>query len=87
MRSVGLNTRGDLDFIKLRKPTQNSLIEHFNRTFRQDVLDSYQFDTLPQMRKYVQAWVWMYNNERLYSALERLTPMVQQGKNKKVNWN
>lgn len=89
------------EFIQPGKPTQNSLIERFNRTFRQDVLDSYLFDTLPQMRKYVQAWVWMYNNERPHSALGRLTPtefllhygklyefpIVQQDKNEKVNWN
>ena len=89
------------EFIQPGKPTQNSLIERFNRTFRQDVLDSYQFDTLPQMRKYVQAWVWMYNNERPHSALGRLTPtefllhygklsefpIVQQDRNEKVNWN
>lgn len=89
------------EFIQPGKPTQNSLIERFNRTFRQDVLDSYQFDNLPQMRKYVQAWVWMYNNERPHSALGRLTPtefllqygklsefpILQQDKNEKVNWN
>ena len=89
------------EFIQPGKPTQNSLIERFNRTFRQDVLDSYQFDTLPQMRKYVQAWVWMYNNERPHSALGRLTPtefllkygklsefpIFQQDRNEKVNWN
>lgn len=60
-----------------------------------------QFVTLPQMRKYVQAWVWIYNNERPHSALGRLTPaefllhygklgdffIVQQDKNEKVNWN
>jgi len=45
------------EFIQPEKATQNSLIERFNRTFRQDVLDSYQFDTLPPMRMYVQAWV------------------------------
>ena len=43
------------EFIQPGKPTQNSLIERFNRTFRQDVLDSYMFDNLPQIRKYANA--------------------------------
>jgi len=55
-------------------PTQNSLIERFNRTFRQDVLDSYMFESLKEIRKYANAWVWMYNNERPHSSLGQLTP-------------
>src|SRR5690606_13247107 len=56
------------EYIPAGKPTQNSLIERFNRTFRQDVLDSYMFDSLPEIRKYADAWAWMYNNERPHSS-------------------
>ena len=62
-------------FIQSGKPTQNSLIERFNRTFRQDVLDSYMFESLTELRKYSQAWAWMYNNERPHAALGYLTPV------------
>jgi putative transposase len=62
-------------YIQPGKPTQNSLVERFNRTFREDVLDSYMFDSLSQARKYANAWAWMYNNERPHSSLGYLTPV------------
>lgn len=62
-------------YIQPGKPTQNSLIERFNRTFRQEVLDGYMFDNLKQIKEYAQAWMWMYNNERPHSALGYLTPV------------
>jgi len=62
-------------YIQPGKPTQNSFVERFNRTFREDVLDSYMFDSLPQARKYANAWAWMYNNERPHSSLGYLTPV------------
>ncbi len=37
-----------LEFIKPRKPTQNSYIERFNRTYREEVLNMYVFKTLNQ---------------------------------------
>ena len=63
------------EYIQPGKPTQNSLIERFNRTFRQDVLNSYMFENLSQVRNYANAWLWMYNNERPHSALGYLTPV------------
>ncbi len=33
------------------------------------------FESLNELRKYAQAWAWMYNNERPHSALGYLTPL------------
>jgi putative transposase len=64
----------ELAHIQPGKPTQNSLIERFNRTFRQEVLDCFMFDSLKEIRMFAQAWMWMYNNERPHSSLNYLTP-------------
>lgn len=91
----------DWEFIQPGKPTQNSLIERFNRTFRQDVLDSYMFERLSDVRKYANAWAWMYNNQRPHSSLGQLTPTefllkygklsefptFQQDNNNNSDWN
>jgi len=58
------NREGYREFIHAGKPTQNSLVEQFNRTFRRDGIDSYMFDSLPDIIRYADAWAWMYNNER-----------------------
>lgn len=65
----------DWEYIQPGKPTQNSLVERFNRTFRQDVLGSFMFENLKQVRQYANAWLWMYNNERPHSSLGYLTPV------------
>lgn len=64
----------ELHFIQPGKPTQNSLIERFNRTFRTDFLDVYLFENIVQMRNYAEIWMWKYNNERPHSVLQYLTP-------------
>lgn len=56
------------------KPTQNSLIERFNRTFRTEVLDCFMFSNMKEIRTFAGAWMWMYNNERPHAALNYLTP-------------
>ncbi len=63
-----------LKFIQKGKPTQNAYVERFNRTFRQEVLDNYAFESLSQARKLSSAWMWMYNNERPHSSLKYMTP-------------
>jgi putative transposase len=63
-----------LIFIQKGKPHQNGFIERFNRTFRDEVLDVFAFDSLNQARVVTQAWMWIYNNERPHSSLGYLTP-------------
>lgn len=64
----------ELQFIQPGKPTQNSLIERFNRTFRSEFLDAYLFENIKQMKNYAEVWMWKYNNERPHSALQYMTP-------------
>lgn len=63
------------EYIRPGKLTENSLIERFNRTFRDDVLDWYLFDSITELSRHTQKWMWMYNNERPHSALGYLTPV------------
>lgn len=48
-----------IHYIQPGTPTQNSLIERFNRTFRTEFLNVYLFENLKQMRNYSEIWMWM----------------------------
>ena len=63
-----------LDFIEPGKPTQNSFIERFNRTYRTEVLDMYVFQFLSEVKEITNKWIIEYNEERPHSSLGKLTP-------------
>lgn len=65
----------ELEFIQPGKPFQNSYIERFNRSYRNEILDFYVFDSLADVRAKTEAWIDEYNNERPHESLNNLTPM------------
>ena len=69
----------DLEFIQPGKPTQNSYIERFNRTYRYEVLNMYVFKTLSEVRTITEEWIDQYNEERPHDALGDLTPFEYRG--------
>lgn len=64
----------ELEFIRPGKPTENSYIERFNRTYRTEVLNMYVFKTLSEVRKITENWMKEYNSEIPHDSLNDLIP-------------
>jgi putative transposase len=76
--------RIELQYIQPGKPIQNSYIERFNRTYRQEILGAYLFEDLSQVKALTEEWINLYNRQRPHDSLNGLTPerfLLKYGKN------
>lgn len=64
------------DFTQPGHPEQNAYIERFNGTYRSEVLDAYQFETIAEARRVSEAGRTLYNEQRAHSAIGHLPPRV-----------
>ncbi len=77
-----------LEFIQPGKPTQNSFIERFNRTYREEILDFYLFKNIKEVIEITKNWITEYNEERPHESLENMSPIQYKvAKNKTENSN
>lgn len=63
-----------IQYIQPGKPAQNGYIERFNRTYREDVLDMYIFESLNDVMRITTNWMISYNNERPHESLGNQSP-------------
>lgn len=64
----------ELDFSRPGKPTDNAMIESFNRSFRDECLNMHWFLSLEDAREKIEIWRQEYNDFRPHSSLENRTP-------------
>jgi putative transposase len=64
----------ELRFIQPGRPMQNGYIERFNRTYREEVLNCYVFETLGEVRRMTSEWMPRYNDIRPHESLGNLSP-------------
>jgi putative transposase len=63
-----------IHYIQPGEPNQNAYIERFNRTYREEILSLYVFQSLSQVREITYWWMNDYNELRPHDALGDLTP-------------
>lgn len=56
------------------KPAQNGIVERFNRTYREDMLDANLFESKESMQKLTDEWITDYNDMRPHQSLGYCTP-------------
>lgn len=60
--------------IQKGKPQQNAIIERFNKTYREDILDANIFKSIEHVQQVTDTWIREYNCERPHQSLNYQTP-------------
>lgn len=66
----------EIEWAKIPKgrPDQNAIIERFNRTYREDILDANLLFSIPSAQELTDKWLEEYNNNRPHQSLGFQTP-------------
>lgn len=68
------HNKTNLDFSRPGKPTDNSFIETFNGSFRDECLNVHWFESLKDAKESIEAWRKDYNESRPHTSLNDMTP-------------
>lgn len=68
------NNKIEWSRIQKGKPQQNAIIERFNKTYREDVLDANIFRDVTGIENITGVWIQEYNTERPHQSLNYQTP-------------
>jgi putative transposase len=63
-----------IDFSRPGKPTDNSFVESFNGSFRDECLNLHWFESIDEAEATIEAWRVEYNESRPHQALDEMTP-------------
>lgn len=70
----------ELRYAQPEKPDQNAYIELINRSYQEEVLDTYLFEDLDPVRALSAEWLRIYNKDSPHDALDSIPPAAFQEK-------
>lgn len=75
-----------ISYIEPGKPTQNAFIERFNGTYRREVLNTYLFRSLAEVKGITEQWLNEYNSIRPHAGIGNISPKQHARKNSMTIW-